>query len=571
MRGEDPLTAIARIPDILAMELTPRRAWPPLDELDPFMCDLVITALTAASTGDVIAILCAGIEELEVWPVTSVILRPEGLAVLEEQARLAANDTAEGFAGRLASAGMVAANVLRNAGRADAASTVSGAARTAQIEGSGAAFVAALRAVLDQMESAREPHPETVESNRPEDAAPRAQIARALRVDIERIDALVSLTGELTVAKNAVGHTARLAREGSAVAALAAVLKDQHALLDRLVGELQRAVLGIRVLPMRHLFQSFPRVVREMARELGKTVRLDIEGEATEADKATVEALFEPLLHVLRNALDHGIEPAEERRAAGKPAGATVRLRAARHGDKVIVEVADDGRGIDPAKLRLAAARRGVATETALEAMPDQAVTELIFSPGFSTAAAVTSLSGRGVGMDAVRAAVTRLGGSVAVTSKPGSGTSVVFTLPFTILMLRVMTVEAGGQTFGVPIDAVIETTRVPRDRIARLGAAEAIVLRDRTVPLIRLADMLDLPRVVARPGGAANILVAAVGGQAGGEQLCALEVEAFGERMDVMLRPMEGLLDGVSGFAGTTLVGDGGVMIVLDLEELLR
>jgi two-component system chemotaxis sensor kinase CheA len=219
--------------------------------------------------------------------------------------------------------------------------------------------------------------------------------------------------------------------------------------------------------------------------------------------------------------------------------------------------------------LRLAAARRGVASTTALEEMSDQAVVELIFSPGFSTSAAVTSLSGRGVGMDAVRAAVTRLGGSVAVTSQPGLGTSVVFTLPFTILMLRVMTVEAGGQLFAVPIDAVIETTRVPRERIARLGAAEAIVLRDRTVPLVRLADLLDLPRAAAADGDA-SILVASAGGQAGGEQLCALEVEAFGERMDVMLRPMDGLLAGVSGFAGTTLVGDGGVLVVLDLQELL-
>jgi two-component system chemotaxis sensor kinase CheA len=614
LRGEDPLAAIARLPDLLAMELTPRQEWPPLDDLDPFRCDLVITALTGSSTDEVNAILRAGLREpegageLEVWPVssgpgTSGTIQLEALAVLEEQARLAANDAVAGFAGRLASAGMVAANVLRSSGWPDAASTVSDAARTAQAEGSGATFIAALRAVLDQSgpdqagldqtgldqsgpeqlgldqlgldqtERSREPEPDTFASEHPREPAPRATTTRALRVDVERIDRLVSLMGELSVAKNAVGHTARLAarlaREAADPTSLARALKDQHALLDRLVGELQRAVLGIRMLPMRHVFQNFPRLVREMALELGKTVRLDIEGETTEADKATVEALFEPLLHVLRNALDHGIETADERRAAGKPAHASVRLRAARNGDRVIVEVADDGRGIDPAMVRLAAARRGVASETALEEMSDQAVVELIFSPGFSTSAAVTSLSGRGVGMDAVRAAVTRLGGSVAVTSQPGLGTSVVFTLPFTILMLRVMTVEAGGQLFAVPIDAVIETTRVPRERIARLGAAEAIVLRDRTVPLVRLADLLDLPRAAAADGDA-SILVASAGGQASVEQLCALEVEAFGERMDVMLRPMDGLLAGVSGFAGTTLVGDGGVLVVLDLQELL-
>jgi two-component system chemotaxis sensor kinase CheA len=595
LRGEDPLAVIARLPDLLAIELTPRQEWPALDDLDPFRCDLVITALTACSTDEVNAILRAGMREpeaageLEVWSVPSATIQHEALAVLEEQARLAANDVAEGLAGRLASAGVVAANVLRRSGWPDAANTVSAAARTAQAEGSGATFIAALRAVLDhsrldhsrrdhsrrdqsgldRTERSREPVPDRVASEHPRDRSARATTSRALRVDVERIDRLVGLMGELSVAKNAVGHTARLAREADDPTALARALKDQHALLDRLVGELQRAVLGIRMLPMRHVFQNFPRLVREMALELGKAVRLDIEGETTEADKATVEALFEPLLHVLRNALDHGIESADERRAAGKPAHASVRLRAARNGDRVIVEVADDGRGIDPAMLRLAAARRGVASTTALEEMSDQAVVELIFSPGFSTSAAVTSLSGRGVGMDAVRSAVTRLGGSVAVTSQPGLGTSVVFTLPFTILMLRVMTVEAGGQLFAVPIDAVIETTRVPRERIARLGAAEAIVLRDRTVPLVRLVDLLDLPRATAADGNA-SILVASAGGQAGVEQLCALEVEAFGERMDVMLRPMDGLLAGTSGFAGTTLVGDGGVLIVLDLQELL-
>jgi two-component system chemotaxis sensor kinase CheA len=393
-----------------------------------------------------------------------------------------------------------------------------------------------------------------------------------LRVDAQRIEALVSLAGELTVAKNAVGHTVRLAREGANAETLARVLKDQHALLDRLVSELQRSVLDLRVLPLRHVFQNFPRVVREMARELAKPVRLIIEGETTEADKATVEALFEPLLHVMRNALDHGIEPTDERQAAGKDVVATVSLRAARDGDRVIVEVADDGRGIDAAKIRHTAARRGVASDAALAEMTDQAAIELIFAPGFSTATAVTNLSGRGVGMDAVRAAVARLGGRVTVKSQLGAGTSVVFTLPYTALMLRVMTVDLGGQVFGVPMDAVVETIRIPRDRIAKLGAADAIVQRGRTLPLVRLADLLDLPSAAPPSVGSdATIVVASIGRQAGAEQLCALEVESFGEHIDVLVRPMEGLLAGISGSAGTTLVGDGGVLIVLDLEELLR
>ena len=389
-------------------------------------------------------------------------------------------------------------NVISRAGLTEASGTLLDAIGQSQREGSGEAFIGALQALLAQMS----PHPDAVATanaaptiSTPADqlppagaartgmtqrgTGPRTQVVRALRVDADRIDALVNLTGELTVVKNAIGYTARQARDGADPDHLVRQLKDQHARLDRLVAELQRAVLGIRVLPLHHVFQHFPRLVREMAQDLAKSVRLVVEGQATEADKATVEALFEPLLHVLRNALAHGVEPEEERRAAGKPPSATVHLRATRDGDQVIVEVTDDGRGIDVAKIRRTAARIGLASEAMLAEMTDQAVTELIFSPGFSTAASVTSVSGRGVGMDAVRAAVMRLGGRVAVTSQQGTGTCVRITLPFTVMMLRAMTVDAGGQSFGIPIETVIETTRVPRDRILRVGAAEAVVLRE--------------------------------------------------------------------------------------------
>jgi two-component system chemotaxis sensor kinase CheA len=196
--------------------------------------------------------------------------------------------------------------------------------------------------------------------------------------------------------------------------------------------------------------------------------------------------------------------------------------------------------------------------------MDDAEAVELIFAPGFSTAATVTDVSGRGVGMDAVRRAVERSGGRVAVTSAAGEGTTVTFVLPFTVMMTRVMTVEAGGQAFGVPFETVVETVRIPRERIVSVGAGQAFVLRDRTVPLVGLARTLDFP--VGAPAAEANIVVASLGGQLGG-----LEVDRFGERLDVMLKPMEGLLAGTPGVAGTTLLGDGRVLIVLDLSELLQ
>jgi two-component system chemotaxis sensor kinase CheA len=608
-RGVDPLALMAEVPGLLAMRLTPREPWPALEEFNPFECNLVIEALVAATPEDVVAAFRPVLAQAEILAQTEIrpvearagmVSSPEARAVLEEQLLLVANRAAEGFAGRLASAGLVVANVLRRLGWADTSDAVATAIARGQREGNGEAFIAAVRSLLEPPPAP--PKPPVPDTTTPETApsataplatspsatspqetgiagpVPRTQTARALRVDVERIDALVNLAGELLVAKNAVGHTARLAarlaRDRADPDVLARALKDQHALLDRLVSQLQRSVLAIRVLPLRHVFQQFPRLIREMARDLGKSVTIDIEGETTEADKAIVEVLFEPLLHVVRNALDHGVEPEAERRAAGKPASATLRLLAAREGDQVIVTVNDDGRGIDPDRIRRIAASRGIATEATLREMTDQDVVGLIFTPGFSTADTVTGLSGRGVGMDAVRSAIARLGGQVGVTSQPGAGTSVRFTLPFSVMMLRVMTVEAGGQVFGIPIEAVVETAVIRRDRIFHLGAAEAIVVRDRTLPLVRLAETLGLNSGGLNTGVMptdARIVVATADGQAGGLEVGALEVEAFGERMDVMLKPMEGLLSGVEGFAGTSLLGDGRVLIILNPRELFQ
>jgi two-component system chemotaxis sensor kinase CheA len=342
------------------------------------------------------------------------------------------------------------------------------------------------------------------------------------------------------------------------------MLKDQHATLERLVGELQRAVLNIRVLPLRHVFQRLPRVVREMVVSLGKPAHLVTEGEGTEADRVIVEGLFEPLLHVLRNALDHGIEADEVRLAAGKPPSATIRVAAERLGDSVVVEVEDDGGGIDLVRVREVAARRGLVAPEVLERMSDQDVADLIFAPGFSTAGEVTHLSGRGVGMDAVRAAIGRLGGRVEVDTLRGRGATVRFVLPFTLVMSQVLTVEVGGQMFGIPLEAVRETVRLAAGAATSVGQARAFVLRDRTLPLIELAASLG-DFEASDPTGDLEVVVVQAGGQAGG-----LRVDRLGERLEIMLKPVTGLLGGAAGIAGTTLLGDGRVLIVLDLAELL-
>ena len=567
-RGQDPLADVAALPGLLALHLGPNGDWPPLEAFDPFDCQLVLTALTSSPADEISGLLAAWADRVHVRPLPSGALAessglaPEARALLEAQVLLLSEAIEDGFTGRVGSAARVAANVLLQSGMASlAAQTERTLAMCLSARDAGLLAVA-LQRILDGEADVEVGDAATDEPGPRREG--RDAAIRVLRVDVGRVDALVKLAGELTVAKNALAHAAELAERDTDAQALAVMLKNQHAVLDRLVLQLQQSVLNLRVLPLREVFQRFPRLVRDMATGLGKPVTLVLQGESTEADKVIVEALFEPLLHVLRNAVDHGIEQASARSAAGKPASAVITLRAERRGEHVLIEVEDDGRGVDVERVRRTAAERGMGGVETLASLSDSEVVDLIFEPGFSTAAGVTALSGRGVGMDAVRTSLTQLGGRVEVESRAGKGATVRFTLPFTVIMSRVVTVEAGGQAFGIPLDALVETLRVPRDRILPLGAGAAFVLRERTVPLIDLGESLGSNR--AEPSaGAAMVVVAAVSGQWAG-----LEVDRVGERMDVMLKPMEGLLSGMPGVAGTTLLGDGRVLIVLDLEELV-
>jgi two-component system chemotaxis sensor kinase CheA len=477
-------------------------------------------------------------------------------SLLEAQIALLRDSAVEGLLGRLSSAGRTAANVLHYLGNNEAAAQVELATAAAQARHNVEPLIVAIEVAL-MRETSAEVQPIT--------SPAQVLVPRALRVDMERIDALVKLTGELIVVKNAIGHAAKrmLGHEGAA--AVASILGDQHVLFDRLATELQNAVLRIRVLPLRTVFRRFPRLIREIAGSVGKSVRLITQGEDTEADATIVDALFEPLLHLLRNAVDHGIEASERRTSIGKPPMGTVILRGRRVAENVHIEIEDDGGGIDVERVRLVAAARGVVSEEALAAMTDGEVVDLIFAAGFSTAAAVTTLSGRGVGMDSVRTAVERLGGTVALKSKPGTGTVVSLILPFSLMMTRVMTVEVVGQVFGLPLDCVVETAIVDRGMIVPIGSGRAFQLRDRTIPLLDLAETLGLARNL--PGELpAKIVVVSTAGHMGG-----IEVDRLGQRLDVMLKPLDGLLGGMRGIAGTTLLGDGRILVVLDIQEVFR
>jgi len=555
-RGHDPIAFIATMPHLLSIDCALADPAASLETLNTFTCGLDIVALMGATANDVRAALTAAhgstdIRELNAAQADGV--RSKAVSVLEAQLLVLRDGGSDGLTGRIASAGRTAANALINLGRNEAAVPVELAVAAAQAARSPVPLIEAIERAL----AAGQPE-------QPKDIAPAQVLApRALRVDMSRIDALVKLTGELIVLKNAVGHAAKLSQENTDPALLAASLREQHALFNRLATELQTAVLRIRVLPLRSVFRRFPKLVREIAGRIGKTVRLITEGEDTEADAMIVDALFEPLLHVLRNAIDHGIEAPERRAAAGKPTIGTVILRARRDADNVVINVEDDGGGIDIARIRAVAGERKIAGAEALAAMTDSEAANLIFAAGFSTASAVTDLSGRGVGMDSVKAAVERLGGRVAIETRPGTGTSIALILPFSLMMTPVMTVEVAGQAFALPLDTVLETTIVDRNRVVPVGSSQAVVLRNRTVPLVDLADMLGIPRGPSA-GDQARIVLLSMG-----TQIAGLEVDRLGERMDVMLKPMDGLLAGVKGLAGTTLLGDGRVLIVLNPEEM--
>lgn len=558
-QGVDPLALIAALPGLLVIEVAAAKPWPALSELDPFACNVVVTALTRSSSAEVIQAMGAEAGHCR-WQAlasdaASARLSPQAREVLEAQLQLLQEAGTPRSIGRLASIGVVAANVLCSAGRVADAERMLRAVQNDVDEGALPRLQEAIAALLGEGDPLV---PAPAASARPPEVA-----ARVLRIDAARIDALVNLTGELIVAKNAIGHLAKMAQESGE--ALAVGLKRQHAVLEHLVGELQQAVIGVRVLPLHHVFQRFPRLVREMASELGKQAELVMEGGATEADKTIVEMLFEPLLHVLRNALDHGVETAADRAAQRKSAVATIHLRARSEAGQVVVEVSDDGRGVDVDAVRRVAQTRALAAAEEIAALSDTEAIDLIFAPGFSTATEVTGLSGRGVGLDAVRAAVTRLGGHVRIDSRPRLGTTIRFTLPFSVMMTRVMVVRSGGQSFGVPLDRVVETVRIGADKILPVGASAAILVRDRTVPLVTLATALGLS--VDDPAQTeATVVITLIHGQ-----YCALRVDRIGERMDVMLKPLDGLLAGSWGLAGSTVLGDGSVLLILDLEEIFR
>ncbi len=385
-----------------------------------------------------------------------------------------------------------------------------------------------------------------------------------LRVDSARIDRLIEIAGELVTAKNALSPLIDDARNHGN-GALARQIAASHADIERLVASLYGALTQARMIPLEHTFRRFPRLVRETSSKVGKTVDLVIEGETVEADREIVENLFEPLLHLIRNGLDHGIETEADRLQQSKPARGRMMLRARQRGETIEIEVSDDGRGMDPQSVIATAIARGLVTEDQATKLSQREILQYAFMPGFSTAASVTDLSGRGVGLDVVQRSIQSLGGTLELQSEVGVGTSFMLRLPISFSMTRLMVVEVGDERYGIPLSHVVETLKLQMRAIQPVKSGCAFVLRNRTIPLLHLSNLLNMtpPHMGSRD---LNVLIVR-----SGADLIGIGVDAVAERAETLTRPLTGLLKDVPGIAGTTLLGDGKVLLVLNLEELIQ
>ena len=577
--GDDPLQLMRRVPDLLAFQIEPREAFAPLADIDPYDCNLRLQAVSAGDPDEIARIFRLVPDQVHITSIPLNELSPAPSVsndadqslirtIIEAQCELLrVSDRTEDFAGCTGAASQVATNALRCAGRPRLAETVQRAGAAALTQREAGPLLTALEQALLELDDA----PSTAVA--PDINGPGAMAAgtterppeRVLRVSEAKIEALVNLAGELVVAKNTLAHSAKRVEQEFGSQEVAGLIRRDHDAIDRLVVELHGSILGLRMVPIAQVFGSFPRLVRDVSRQLGKKVALVTRGESAEADKTIVDRLFEPLVHLVRNAVDHGVESPDHRRAAGKPETATISIEASQTGDRFVLEISDDGRGIDPRVVRSKVSEKRLLPADELIALSDEQVIDLVFAPGFTTAAEVSDISGRGIGMDVVRAAVERIGGRVSLASRPGAGTTVRLDLPMTVAMSQIMVVEAGGQLFGISMDAVSETVRLAPDRIRQIKNNLGFVLRDRIVPIVSLAELMKLPDRAKEAAAARLFVVMEAAGR-----IAAFEIDAIRDRLDVVLKPMQGLLANARGYAGTTLLGDGQVLLVLDVKEIL-
>ncbi len=400
--------------------------------------------------------------------------------------------------------------------------------------------------------------------NTPTRKAP-AQVEQTIRVDVKRLDHLMNLIGELVLAKNRLIKINSDVEERYEGEEFLEELTQVVSIVSIVTTDLQIAVMKTRMLPVGKVFNKFPRMIRDLSRELNKKIELVIEGEETELDKSIVEEIGDPLVHIIRNSCDHGIEPPEERIAVGKPETGTVELKAYNEGNHIVIQINDDGRGLDPEKLKQKALEKGLISEKDAANMSDKEAYALIFKPGFSTAAAVTNVSGRGVGMDVVKTNIEKLNGIIEIDSELGKGTSIKLKIPLTLAIIQALLVGVQEENYAIPLASVLETVRISTEEIYTVENKSVMRLRDEVLSLVHIGDIFEVERIMENSEHAYVVVLGL------GASKLGLIVDTLIGQEEIVIKSLGEYLKGIQGIAGATIRGDGGVTLIVDVVALME
>ena len=425
------------------------------------------------------------------------------------------------------------------------------------------------------------PQPTVADESEPEVFSARSTIRKSIRVDAEKVDDLMNQVGELVVNRSSFAQLFSEMRELThylnhrfpmdkadqrLVSSFSARLNDATTVLGRVSSELQEQVMKVRMLPISRLFNRYPRLVHDLLRESDKKIQLQFRGEETELDRMVIEQLADPMIHIIRNAVDHGIESRDDRKRKGKPESGVLLLEAYHEGSNVIIEVTDDGKGIDLSRIRQKAVEKQMADRETLERMDQQALIDMIMLPGFSTTDQVTHTSGRGVGMDVVKRNIEKINGALIVDTRQDVGTRIRIKIPLTLAIIPALMIQCGGSHITVPLSAVQETFRLDRGEIFTVDGSEMMHLHEEPLSLVRLTDLLNMPvQPQARSDGRFFVVVVkAANGRTG------FIVDKLLGRQEVVIKPLEDYLQENSGFSGATILGDGSISLILNVDELV-
>jgi len=387
----------------------------------------------------------------------------------------------------------------------------------------------------------------------------------SIRVDVQRVESLMDLSGELVLGRNRLSQiTETLTNEGKNKDSIRGLIETAAA-IDFVTSEIQAAVMRMRMVPIGKLYQKAPRITRDLAKEFGKKINLVVEGKETEIDRGIIEELNDPLVHMIRNSCDHGIEKPEIRKAKGKSEEGTITLDAAQEGNNIVLKISDDGAGMDPEKLKNKAIERGILTPEQASQMSDREAFQLIFAPGFSTAAVVTAVSGRGVGMDVVRTNIQNLKGVIEIESELGMGSTFIIKLPLTLAIIQGLLVKVKDETYALPLSSVLEVVAIQQESVYSVKGLEVIRIRDEVTPVLRLENALNIGKSDL-PLDKRNLVTVGYG-----IHKIGLVVDELLGQQEIVIKSLGEYLGNIKGIAGSTILGDGRVIMIIDVAELIQ